>query len=152
VQSVELPASAGQESVWRGRLKRGGIVTLAVSPLAAALALRLPVCPTASLMNVPCPGCGLTRATVAALTGDLAQAFALHPLVFFLTPLYVVFMLTAVYTYVRGPEPGRRQHPHLGKLIGVVMSVALVLMIGVWAARFFGYLGGPVPLEPFPGF
>jgi hypothetical protein len=152
VQSIELPASAGHESVWRGRLKRAGIVALATSPLVAALALRLPVCPTATFLNVPCPGCGLTRATVAALGGQLGEALALHPLVFLLTPLYLGFVLTAVYTYVRGPEPGRRLHPALGKLVGVVMGIALVLMIGVWAARFFGWFGGPVPLEPFPGF
>jgi hypothetical protein len=149
---VDLPAGAGHESVWRGRLKRAGIIALVTSPLAAALALRLPICPTATFMNVPCPGCGLTRATVLAATGEISQALALHPLVFLLTPLYIAFMFAAVYTYVRGPKPSRRMHPHLGTLVGVVMSVALVLMVGVWALRFFGYFGGPVPLEPFPGF
>jgi hypothetical protein len=141
------------ETPWRGRVKRAAIVGLAVSPLAIALALKLPVCPSAALLGVPCPGCGLTRATVALFQGHFAKAFALHPLVPVLTPLYVGFIITAAWTYVRGPgAPARRAHPIRGKIVGALLGFTLFLMLALWALRFFGWFGGPVPIERFSGF
>ena len=35
-------------------------------------------CPFLALTGIPCPGCFLTRATSAALTGQLAQSCELH--------------------------------------------------------------------------
>lgn len=152
MQGVEAPIATTEEPVWRGRVKRALIVTAAVSPFVVALGLRLPVCPSATFLGVPCPGCGLTRATLTAFDGRLMDAFQLHPLFFFVTPLYVGFIVTAAWTYVRGPDPSRRPNPHLGKIIGAIMGLALVLMLAVWVARFFGWLGGPVPVERFRGF
>lgn len=43
-------------------------------------------CPIALLTGLPCPGCGLTRACIAALTLHWKEAFALHPL-FLLIPV-----------------------------------------------------------------
>lgn len=38
-----------------------------------------------------CPGCGITRASLALLDGNIYQAFRYNMLVFFLIPLYVVY-------------------------------------------------------------
>ena len=35
-------------------------------------------CPLRALSGIPCPTCYLTRATSAALTGDLSESIALH--------------------------------------------------------------------------
>ncbi len=149
MQDVELPLPRAEQSPWRGRAKRAAIVTLAASPFLAGMALKLPMCPSASLLGVPCPGCGLTRATIAALTGNLSEALHLHPLVFLLTPIYVGFLLTAGFTYVRGAEPVRPPSKWLTKAVGILFGVALVLMIAVWMLRFFGLFGGPVPVETY---
>ena len=36
-------------------------------------------CPVQSALGLPCPGCGLSRATAALLRGNWLAAFALHP-------------------------------------------------------------------------
>ena len=35
-------------------------------------------CPVKSALGIPCPGCGLTRATLSLLGGEFAAAFRLH--------------------------------------------------------------------------
>ncbi len=52
-------------------------------------------CPIRYLTGVPCPGCGMTRAWLSALHGDLAAAFAYHPL-FWAVPLAVALALARV--------------------------------------------------------
>ena len=45
-------------------------------------------CPILAVLKVPCPACGMTRAWMAVLSGDLKRAFELHPL-FLLGPVIV---------------------------------------------------------------
>jgi uncharacterized protein DUF2752 len=62
-------------------------------PLAAVLpsdGAGIPVCLFHSLTGLPCPGCGLTRAFSSLLHGQVAAAFAYHPFVFLLLPLFVI--------------------------------------------------------------
>ena len=48
-------------------------------------------CPILFLTGIPCMGCGITRATVALLKGNLNRAFKYHPLIF-LVPLMCFLM------------------------------------------------------------
>jgi hypothetical protein len=122
-------------------------------PFAVALASEFPLCPSAGLFGIPCPGCGLTRATLAALHGHWQQAFVTHPLFFVLSPVYVGAMLIALVDFVRGPghEPSR---PARGGITSqrwfmAMAVVLLVLTLGVWGARFFDAFGGPVPVQTY---
>lgn len=137
----------------RGRLKRLGFLLLAAIPFALAFAASFPLCPSAGLFGVPCPGCGLTRATIAIFHGHFAEAFALHPLVFVLSPIYSGAMLAAAWDYVRGPRmaaPSRvAKSWSSGRAFMVGATVLLVLTLGVWAARFLGAFGGPVPVQSY---
>ena len=151
MQSVVSPPAEDLASVWRGRAKRAGIVALALAPFALAVGLRLPICPSATLLGIPCPGCGLTRATLAALAGDFAQAFALHPLVFVLTPVYIGFIAFVTTGYVWGTKSTRASRIN-GKVATLLFALVFVAMIGLWALRFLGWFGGPVPLEPATSF
>jgi len=49
-------------------------------------------CPIYVLFHIPCPGCGLTRANLAALRLDFKSAFMYHPLFFFI-PILVLYIV-----------------------------------------------------------
>lgn len=49
-------------------------------------------CPIRAISGLSCPGCGMTRATLAALRFDFKDAFYYHPL-FFLSPLMFLLFL-----------------------------------------------------------
>jgi hypothetical protein len=134
----------------RAQLRRS-LVVLALGGASALLILsQLPFCPMAGVLGVPCPGCGLTRATLAALHGDLRGAFRLHPLVFILTPLFFWSVAAAALSYVRGPRLASKPKLWLSSRSATILASALlVATLGVWGVRFFGYLGGPVPVVTF---
>lgn len=50
-------------------------------------------CPFRALTDIPCLGCGMTRAYVCLLQGDLAGAFRLHGM-FWSIPILGVYYLT----------------------------------------------------------
>lgn len=113
-----------------------------------AILLDAPLCPSAALFGIPCPGCGLTRATLALVRGDVLTAFHFHPLVFVLSPLFIGLMASALLDYVRGPV---RREPRAGwntPWLGPALWVLFALLLGVWIARFFGAFGGPAPVHP----
>jgi hypothetical protein len=116
-------------------------VAIFLSPLALAELFHVPICPSAALAHVPCPGCGLTRATKALLHADLAGAMAFNPLAPVVSPLLVLAAAYAIYAYVvRGRVDADRWGA--GPLLVVVMAALTI----VWGARWFGYFGGPVPV------
>jgi Protein of unknown function (DUF2752) len=60
----------------------GGVATalVAAAPVGSRLAGALPGCPFKSLVGIPCPACGSTRAALALAHFDLGGAFAVSPL------------------------------------------------------------------------
>ena len=131
---------------YRGALKRAGVILLVASPYVAALSQGWTVCPMAGLSGQPCPGCGLTRATLAALHGDLGGAFELHPLFPMLAPLYVYFLGSVIVDYVLGSR-ARPPSPRVDRIVSALAIAAIVAVLVVWMARFFGAFGGPAPVE-----
>ncbi|HEX3597754.1 MAG TPA: DUF2752 domain-containing protein [Polyangiaceae bacterium] len=106
--------------------------------LAVAAVLRVPLCPFALAFGIPCPGCGLCRATGFLLIGHVRAALAVHPLVLVALPGAVALALHA--TSPR-PPPARRE-----VAMTALSAVLLVALLAVWLARFAGAFGGPVPL------
>lgn len=108
--------------------------------LAAGAALaRVSLCPFATLTGLPCPGCGLLRATLALFRGHIRESFHLHPL-----SLVVVPTATFAALRLRSAAPLTRRAE--GVLNAVVAALVLA-MVGVWIARFCGSLGGPVAVN-----
>ncbi len=134
----------------RPRVRRILVATGIVGAGVTFFLLGPPFCPTALFLGIPCPGCGLTRATFALLRGDVGAALRFHPLVFVLTPLFAWALASGLFDYVRGGPSGApsrlatwfSKRTRYGAALGL-----LVVTLGVWAARFAGYFGGPVPVE-----
>ena len=104
--------------------------------IGALLALiPYPTCIVRLALGVPCPACGLTRAGLALAHLDLAAAQRLHPLA---AALLAVTIGTAVVAFIVDDTAWRH-------VIRIVTSGAGVALIVVWALRFAGLFGGPVP-------
>jgi len=130
--------------VARRALVAAGLVAFA---LLLAL-LDTPFCPTALFFGVPCPGCGLTRATLALFCLDLPAAIHFHPLAPLLAPLFLGAMGKVLVDYVRGP--GRALATPAwwtSRAATWLAGTLLALVLAVWLARFAGHLGGPAPVE-----
>lgn len=104
--------------------------------IGALLALiPYPTCIVRLTLGVPCPACGLTRAGLALAHLDLAAAQRFHPLA---AALLAVTIGTVVVAFIVDDTAWRR-------VIRIVTSGAGVALIVVWALRFAGLFGGPVP-------
>ena len=89
---------------------------------------RLP-CLFRAVTRIPCPGCGMTRAWLAALRLDFPAAFRWHPM-FWSIPLLAVYI---VYDGKLFPNKA------VNRLFwGTIFAGILV----VYLARLFGFLGG----------
>lgn len=120
-------------------------VAAIAAALVAIVAAGVPLCPIAVVTRHPCPGCGLTRATLAMLRGHLGEAVTIHPLAPIVSPIVGGLVLYACISYVRhGRWVGAS-----GRSAGVIAAVGIALwtlLFAVWIARFHGALGGPVPV------
>ena len=135
-----------------GQLKRAGIAALFGLPIVVALVGSFPICPTAAVFGLPCPGCGLTRATLDVLHGNLRAGLHLQPLVLLVAPLYIGGVMMGVYDFIRGPVPGKPSNRFarwFSRIVGPLAGITFALLVTVWVTRFFGYFGGPVPVETF---
>ncbi|GAC1361617.1 MAG: hypothetical protein NVSMB47_13890 [Polyangiales bacterium] len=126
---------------------RRAAIALAVLGVAASVIFLsgTTLCPIARVTHHPCPGCGLTRAVVAALHGDLRGSFHHHPLALLMAPLIAVVLLRHATGYVLRGAWGEADAVG-GKWVDRALIALAVLMLGVWIARFFGLLGGPEPV------
>jgi Protein of unknown function (DUF2752) len=97
------------------------------------------MCPMNTVLGIPCPGCGLTRASLALLHGEIGVAAALHPLVFVLLPVFVVMLVEDVWHFVRG-----RRLALLARIPNKVWWPIFFSVLALWLGRFAGLFGGPV--------
>ena len=101
-----------------------------------------PFCPMRMVLGIPCPSCGLTRATRLALGGHFSAATAMHPLWFVVLP----FLAVVGAMQVRHQLKFGQLMPRSPRWISFAGGIVIALLVGVWIARFFGAFGGPVPI------
>jgi hypothetical protein len=112
--------------------------------LLALLLSPVKLCWVASVLRVPCPGCGLSRAGIALLHGDVSRALALHPLSIVLVPLCSLLVITQAVRYIRfGRAFAANAAP---RWVEASAGILVAMLVVVWIARFLGYFGGPVPV------
>lgn len=113
-------------------------VSLAALALAgSAYALRetggkgwMPSCLFRKFTGLDCPGCGMTRGTIALLHGRFMEAFAFNPVGMILLPLAMIALGIEVLGWVRGkPMPFRIVPGRWGA------TVIAVVVIVFWIVR-----------------
>jgi hypothetical protein len=129
-----LPRSISQPPTW-------AVVYAAVLPVAASFvvlwlmaALPTPRCTFHTLTGLPCPTCGMTRATQALLRGDFVAALAWNPLCLPAFLVTIVFWGWCVLLAVRVlPAPS----PAHTALFPFALRVALGFLLLNWVYLLF---------------
>ncbi|MFD2673249.1 DUF2752 domain-containing protein [Marinicrinis sediminis] len=86
-----------------------------------------------SLTGLDCPGCGMTRASLALLNGDLYQVFRFNPLIFFIAPLYIAFLIAS-----------KMQKRQLSQWLIVIMVISALAFGILRNVPFFDWLAPTV--------
>ena len=121
-------------------LKRSTIALVTIGAFVALLLFGVIACPIKLASGLPCPGCGLTRATLAMFQLDFRTMLTFHPLAPVLSPLVFWVIGTSTYRYIRGSSP-RHQDP-LSAVPKAVWILLLVVFLGLWLVRLLGAFGG----------
>ena len=79
-------------------------------------------CIIRAITGVPCPGCGMTRAWLAFLTGRFDAALAYHPL-FWCVPIVLLIPVA------------QEVFPKAGRACWFLTCAFIVLFVGVWLWR-----------------
>ncbi len=125
----------------QGTVGRAALASGALAALAFLLVLPVKLCLFAIVLGAPCPGCGMTRALLALLRGDVHRALLLNPLAFAIMPLGALVVARHFLAYVRTGDAWRTPAT---RFEGLAAGALTALLLAVWVARFLGYLGGPV--------
>ncbi len=118
----------------------------AIGAIAIVLGSGVMHCPFATLTHQPCPGCGSTRAMRALLTLDFSTAFRMNPVAPLLAIAIGVLVVQGLWNVARDGNAGELGVRGASKWAVYGLCAAVVLEIPIWALRFFGLFGGPVPV------
>lgn len=88
-------------------------------------------CTYKKLLGIPCPGCGMTRAWLSLLRGDIIGAFRWHPLFAVFPPVFALFV-HKVFFGLKGSL----------KFWTVLLAAVCILMLGLYIPRLLGVFDG----------
>ncbi len=129
---------AGKRAAKDVRAYWGFAVVFILYDLAANLLFGA-FCPSVIVAGLPCPGCGMTRAVLAFLTGRFETGMQMNP-------LGMVWILWALYFAVMRYGFGKK-----AKGLMTAGGVIVVMMIGVYAFRMYMEFPGKPPICYTPG-
>lgn len=82
------------------------------------------------LLGVPCPGCGMTRASALLARGEIVASLRLHPLALaFAAQAAIAWIWWGLVLFGRARKPS----PWWGI---VPLSLDLALLLGIWLVRY----------------
>lgn len=93
-------------------------------------------CIIRTLIGIPCPGCGMTRAWIEAINLNFYEAFKFHPL-FLLAPILIILII------IRGKESTDKYT----KYIDISIVVIIILFLGVYVFRMYRYFPSDIPMN-----
>lgn len=93
-------------------------------------------CYIKAFTGIPCPGCGMTRAYLSLLQGNIKGAFYYHPL-FLLPPALVILMLLSYW-----------KHFKIAKWIWFIL---LLVIIGTYVVRMILMFPKVAPMDFYGG-
>ncbi len=85
------------------------------------------VCPSKLLWNIPCPGCGITRATLLFLHGNIWEAIKTNPNVLLSVLFLIAFPLVAITQRITGIDYVHRTYVRIENCLKK-KSVLLVVL------------------------
>ena len=127
-------------------LRRLGVVLIVAAAAVGVISAGIPVCPSATFLHVPCPGCGMTRAMLAVFKGRFAESWHHHPLALVAVPVLLLYAAAHGAAYVKAGDM-RNVGWLTGRWADRVLMGLMMAMIGLWVARFFGAFGGPAEVS-----
>jgi hypothetical protein len=124
---------------------RAALYAGAIALAAGVLATGWFRCPMAAILHLPCPACGSTRAALALMRLDFAEAFRFNPVApIVIAALGLMAIRAVALVFVEGNAS--RLDEGVGRIFTRVMIIGTLVQVVVWIARFFGALGGPCPV------
>jgi len=145
--SAASPSVASSATVpFPVRLRRASLLAVLLAAFGALLYAQSIPCFFARLFHVPCPGCGSTRAVLALLHGDLEGVVRYNPLGPVVAVLIGVLALDVLRSVLLHGDVRSAGQGRLGGTIKLGVLLVAGLEVVLWVARFFGVLGGPVPV------
>ena len=103
--------------------------------------LGLPKCGWITMMDMPCPTCGMTTAFANAAHGRFWQSFRAQPMGFLLALATAMTLLVCMHTLITGSRLPRAFLRLWGVRSGWVLAVLIVAAWGYKIASHKGWLG-----------
>jgi hypothetical protein len=117
-----------------------------IAALCGVLASGLFRCPFATMTHMPCPGCGSTRAVIACMHFHFADALRMNPSAPIIALSASVLVVEGLWMVIRDGHARDLAVRGAGRWALRALVVATALQFPIWALKFFGLFGGPVPV------
>ena len=125
---------------------RSALVALVWAAVPLTVFVSKQTCSVAAVFHRPCPGCGLTRATLLILHGHVGESLAMHPLALPMILGWGAIALATIRATWRDGVPWFFFREPFGRIAVYATSVAYVALVALWALRELGFCGGRVPI------
>jgi len=119
----------------RSRARQAAVIALGLIAAAGVdpdRPLPFDVCVFKSLLGIPCPTCGLTRAVCHALRGEWAMSMSYHPAGILLAAGLVGWMLCSAAEAARGQPVAEVARE---RLLTSMMGAGIVASIAAWVVQ-----------------
>ena len=98
------------------------------------------ICPAVLITGFPCPGCGMTRALLCVLRLDFKGAWSMHPFI------YPIILLAVLFCFCRYIMENKGM-----KLLFALVIIIAVAMIAFYIWRMYMYFPGDAPMSYYYG-